>query len=265
MRTAETKTNLEGPEGISSWGTESRIMRFYAATHTGSRKNNEDSLFAPQGDGGFFAVVADGMGGHNAGEVASRIVVDTIERVLSGADPEKITKKGVENMLTVANTAVYSDATSNTERLGMGSTATVAVFSCSSVIIGQIGDSRAYLFRNDTLKQITKDHSYVQLLIESGHITHEQAQYHPQKNIITRAIGTEPSIEVDTFCFVREKDDIILLCTDGLSGVLSGDTMAGILHDGVEKAADTLVEAALSAGGTDNISVVIAYEGGGCG
>ena len=240
-------------------------MIYFAATHTGRRKNNEDSMFAPNGPDGFFAVVADGMGGHNAGEVASRIVVDTIVDALNGADlPERVTAKDIENMLIAANTAVYDNAKKNRERLGMGSTATVAVFKRDSMIVGQVGDSRAYLLSNGQLSQITKDHSYVQLLIDKGYITQEEAQYHPQKNIITRALGTEEAVQVDTITVPLGDGDTVLLCTDGLNGVVPDNSIADILRAGINTAADSLVEAALASGGRDNITVIIAQKGGDC-
>lgn len=237
-------------------------MRFYTKTHTGRRQNNEDSLFAPACADGFFAVVADGMGGHNAGEVASRIVVDTIVKTLEGTDPEMITDNNVRNILADANVSVYQNASENPGRIGMGSTATVAVFSCRQVIIGQIGDSRAYLFRAGTLKQITKDHSYVQLLVDNGYISNEEARHHPQKNIITRAIGTEAAVEPDVYAISFKDGDMLLLCTDGLNNVVTDDEIAAIISRDIETAAERLVDAALQAGGTDNISVIIACKGG---
>jgi protein phosphatase len=237
-------------------------MIYYAKTHTGCREKNEDSLFAPNGADGFFAVVADGMGGHNAGEVASRIVVDTVREMLENADPEIIRKSDVQNMLAAANTAVYKNALENPERIGMGSTATMAVFSRDKVMIGQIGDSRAYHFSNGKIKRITKDHSYVQLLIDSGYISEEDAKHHPQRNIITRAIGTESVVEADIYSISIKNGDTVLLCSDGLCGVLSDDDIASALSESIQTAADRLVDAALGSGGTDNISVVIAYKGG---
>ena len=237
-------------------------MIYYAKTHTGCRPKNEDSLFAPECVDGFFAVVADGMGGHNAGEVASRIVVDTIRESLEGSDPEKIKKSDVQSMLATANTAVYKNALENPERLGMGSTATVVVFTKDKAMIGQIGDSRAYLFSGGQLKQITKDHSYVQLLIDSGYISEEDAKHHPQRNIITRALGTESVVDADIYVVSMKDDDLILLCSDGLSGAVSNDDIAAILCDDIHTATDRLVSAALGNGGTDNISVVIARKGG---
>ncbi len=237
-------------------------MIYYAKTHTGCRQKNEDSLFAPECADGFFAIVADGMGGHNAGEIASSIVVDTIREKLDGVNPENIKKSDVQRMLATANTAVYKNAFENPERIGMGSTATVAVFSGEKVLIGQIGDSRAYLFSDGEIRQITKDHSYVQLLIDSGYISEEDAKHHPQRNIITRAIGTESVVEADIYTVAIKDGDIILLCSDGLSGTISDNDIADILRSDIHTAADRLVDAALSSGSTDNISVVIAHKGG---
>ena len=213
--------------------------------------------------GGFFAVVADGMGGHNAGDVASRIVVDTVVEALESADPETVTKEDVENILVSAsNRNVWENAQENRERSGMGSTATLAVFKNGQALVGQVGDSRAYLFREGVLTQITKDHSYVQRLIDDGYITEKQARYHPQRNVITRAIGTDTHVEVDVFTVALEENDCILLCSDGLNTAVRDDKIEEIMRTDKASCADRLVDAALKSGGKDNISVVIADMGG---
>lgn len=240
-------------------------MIFYAKTDIGNkRKSNEDSLYVPTESCGFFALVADGMGGHNAGEVASKIVSDTVKEYFQTFQRDDITLENIIDVLSIANTNVYKDAKLNKKRKGMGSTATLAIFQKNKVLIGQVGDSRAYIMRNGVMSQITKDHSYVQMLVDSGRITQEEAWVHPQKNIITRAIGTESYVNVDVFSLDMECRDVLLLCSDGLNSCVSDDKIAEILDADIKKAAERLVDAALKAGGSDNISVVIAVRDGDC-
>lgn len=238
-------------------------MIYYSKTDKGIvRSQNEDFIYAPQGSDGFFAVVADGMGGHQAGEVASRIVVDTVADALKNADPQSITKEDLCNILVEANRNVWNKARSDIKLKGMGSTATAAVFRNSEAIIGHIGDSRAYLFRDGGLLQITKDHSYVQMLIDNGYITKKEALRHPNRNVITRAVGTDESVEVDIFTVPLKKGDAILLCSDGLNAAVADKEIEAIMKRGIASAADKLIDAALKNGGDDNISVVIAYMDG---
>ncbi|MDD5018502.1 MAG: Stp1/IreP family PP2C-type Ser/Thr phosphatase [Eubacteriales bacterium] len=237
-------------------------MKFYAKTHKGHiRRNNEDSFYAAP-DGGFFAVVADGMGGHNAGDIASSIVVDTVVKSLRAVKPEDVTKETMLELLSSANKCVWDDAAKNAKRRGMGSTATVAVFHGDDALIGQVGDSRAYLFSGGVLSQITKDHSYVQMLIDTGYISHKEALLHPQRNIITRAVGIEPEVEADVYSVALKKEDCVLLCSDGLNAAVTDEDIADILNGEIESAADRLVDLALQRGGSDNISVIIACMDG---
>jgi protein phosphatase len=144
----------------------------------------------------------------------------------------------------------------------MGSTATAAVFRNNEALIGHIGDSRAYLFRDGSLTQITKDHSYVQMLIDNGYITKKDALRHPNRNVITRAVGTDEEIDVDIFIIPLKKGDAILLCSDGLNGLVTDREIASILKRGIATATDELINAALDHGGEDNVSVVLAYMDG---
>lgn len=235
-------------------------MKFYPRTHKGHiRKGNEDSLHA----GVFYAVVADGMGGHNAGDVASRILVDHIKDFFESKNPNAITSKHIKKCLFDANKKIWSNAKRNPKRKGMGTTATLAVFKKNKVFIGHVGDSRAYLFSNQKLTQITKDHSYVQQLIDSGEITATQASYHPHRNVITRAMGTNIDVKIDFYVTDIAKGDIVLLCSDGLISCVSDDDISSILSQNIESAADKLIDAALNCGGQDNISVVLALVEGG--
>lgn len=239
-------------------------MIYFAKTHKGNvRKLNEDAVYIPEDGIGFFAILADGMGGHNAGDVASSLVVNTVKAFLYDIEPASFSEGSVRDALCHANTLIWNESCTNANRSGMGSTATVAVFVDSGVYIGQVGDSRAYLYRDGNLSQITKDHSYVQLLIDRGFITQEDAARHPQKNIITRAMGTEPDVEVDTFVVELKENDIILLCSDGLNNAVSDDEIAKLLSSDLSLASENLIQAALDNGGTDNISVIIALFDGG--
>ncbi len=239
-------------------------MIYFAKTHQGKvRRNNEDSIYAPMIYGsGYFAVVADGMGGHNAGEVASGIVVDTLRERLNAVKPNDVTEILLRSAFTEANSRVLADARANPDRSGMGSTATAAVIYGDAAMIGHVGDSRAYLFREGLLKQLTRDHSYVQMLLDLGYINEQQAAEHPQKNIITRAVGTEEDMTADIYHVTLKDGDCLLLCTDGLNVMISDTQIAEILGGGFESAADQLVEAALEAGGADNVSVVLIVKDG---
>ena len=239
-------------------------MIYYAKTHKGNvRKLNEDAVYIPEDSTGFFAILADGMGGHNAGDVASSLVVNTVKSFLDDIEPASINEDSIRDALCHANTLIWNESCANANRNGMGSTATVAVFVDDVAFIGQVGDSRAYLYRDGVISQITKDHSYVQMLIDRGFIAKEDAERHPQKNIITRAVGTECDVEVDTFIVELKENDMILLCSDGLNNAVSDDEIAMLLSGDLSVAAERLIQAALGNGGTDNISVIIAAFNGG--
>ena len=230
-------------------------MKFYSITHKGHiRKNNEDSIFT----GEYYAVVADGMGGHNAGDVASQMIVDSIAVSFKDKKIDEITSRDVKKAISDANKEVWGNAKRNSERKGMGSTATLAVFKEKKVFIGQVGDSRAYKFSKGKLTQITKDHSYVQELVDAGHISIHEAENHPQRNVITRAVGTHIDIETDFFAVDIKSGDIILLCSDGLISCVSDKEIEDILVCDITTAAERLVDAALKCGGSDNISVIVA-------
>lgn len=238
-------------------------MTYYSRTHIGLvRKTNEDSCFATEVNGGFFAIVADGMGGHSGGEVASGIVIETARALLLEKTPCCLDQNDIRRLLVQANQNILDRAGQNSGLKGMGSTATLVFICGMRAIIGHVGDSRAYLFRDKKLSQLTKDHSYVQMLVESGYITQQEALVHPHRNIITRAIGTETNLEPDVWTDELKTDDVLLLCSDGLSSSISDEKIADILRGGIPEAADRLIEASLAAGGTDNISVVIVQMGG---
>jgi len=238
-------------------------MTFYTRTHIGLvRKKNEDSCFATEANGGLFAIVADGMGGHSGGEVASAIVIETARALLEEKKTHCLNREDVRKLLIRANKNVWAKACRDRSLSGMGSTATL-VFICGlKAIVGHVGDSRAYLFRDGNLTQLTKDHSYVQILVENGYITQEEALYHPHRNIITRAIGTDRVVEPDVMMLELTAGDVLLLCSDGLNSAIADAQIEEILRSGIPEAADGLIDASLDAGGPDNISVVIVQVDG---
>jgi protein phosphatase len=216
------------------------------------RPVNEDSAFARAP----VFVVADGMGGAQAGEVASRIAVEAFEQGLpdDGTPAERLEARAKE-----ANRRIYDLSRAAQERAGMGTTLTAAYLDDSNLAIAHVGDSRAYLFRDGELKRLTQDHSLVEELKQRGKLTEEQAAEHPQRSIITRALGPEPSVEVDTWNYPVKAGDVLLLCSDGLTSMLSEDRVAGILNqvDTLQHAAQKLIDEANEAGGRDNITVVL--------
>jgi serine/threonine protein phosphatase PrpC len=224
-----------------------------AQTDTGRhRPVNEDSAFARAP----MFVVADGMGGAQAGEVASRIAVEAFEQGLpdDGTPAERLAARAKE-----ANRRIYDLSQTAQERAGMGTTLTAAYLDDSELAIAHVGDSRAYLFRDGQLKRLTQDHSLVEELKARGKLTEEQAAEHPQRSIITRALGPEPTVEVDTWNYPVKAGDVLLLCSDGLTSMLSEDRVAAILNDAdtLQHAAQSLIDEANEAGGRDNITVVL--------
>ncbi|HET7051775.1 MAG TPA: Stp1/IreP family PP2C-type Ser/Thr phosphatase [Solirubrobacteraceae bacterium] len=222
-------------------------------TDTGrQRRDNEDNAFARAP----VFVVADGMGGAQAGEVASKIATETFKKGLpeSGSPEERLAERVRE-----ANHEIYELSRSDRERAGMGTTLTAAYVDDASVAIAHVGDSRAYLFREGTLERLTQDHSLVEELVRQGKLTPEQAAGHPQRSIITRALGPEANVEVDTWTYPVRAGDILLLCSDGLTTMISEDRVAEILGEAgaLDGTADALIDAANDAGGRDNITVVL--------
>src|SRR4051794_9933193 len=200
--------------------------------------------------------VADGMGGARAGEVASELATKTFEEHGESGDPPE---RQLTEIAQEANRRIYDLASQDESRRGMGTTLTGAMVSGQEVAIGHVGDSRAYRLRDGSLEQLTRDHSLVAELERTGQISPEAAEHHPQKSIITRALGPEPDVEVDTYTVPARDGDVFLLSSDGLTGMVSDDELASILDKApsLEDAAETLVRAANQNGGKDNITVVL--------
>src|SRR3954451_7592676 len=223
-------------------------------TDTGRQRHaNEDSYFARSP---VFAV-ADGMGGAQAGEVASRIAATTFER--RGRPKKEEPAEGqLETIAQAANRQIHKLAQEDSSRAGMGTTLTSALVRGDEVALGHVGDSRAYVLRDGQLKRLTKDHSLVEELRRQGRLTEEQAEEHPQRSIITRALGPEPSVNVDTMTFPARDGDVFLLCSDGLTTMVSDDEIREILVNSrnLRTAVNELVDAANRQGGRDNITAV---------
>lgn len=222
-------------------------------TDTGrQRRGNEDSAFARAP----LFVVADGMGGAQAGEVASRIAVEAFQGELpDGGSPEE----RLAGVAQVANRRIYEISRSEHERAGMGTTLTAVYVDERKLAVAHVGDSRAYLFRDGELGLLTQDHTLVGELVKRGKLTEEQAAEHPQRSIITRALGIDAEVEVDTSTYGARAGDIVLLCSDGLTSMISEEQIAAVLssESDLDVAANRLIDEANEAGGRDNITVIL--------
>ncbi len=232
-----------------------RIARTAVATHTGrKRRHNEDAyVCAPP----LFAI-ADGMGGARAGEVASNLAAAAVQAGEANGNG----KEGVAALIQAANRSVYERSSSDAEVAGMGTTMTVALVEDTTVTFGHVGDSRAYVLRDGALEQLTDDHSLVAELVRGGKLSAEEAEHHPQRSVITRALGTDPDVDVDTFTVEAREGDVFVLCSDGLTDMVGDEEIGEVLgkgRDSLEDAAKELVHRANKAGGQDNITV-IAFE-----
>lgn len=222
------------------------------------RKVNQDFVGFYEGNDISIYIVADGMGGHNAGEVASKIAVDTtisyIKSLQSIEDMESVLVESIK----LANEKIFELSKMKEELVGMGTTITAALVKNKRMVVANVGDSSCYIMNYYGINKITKDHSLVQQLIDEGSITEEEAARHPNKNIITRALGTNISVEIDTFEIDLSDMKKVILCTDGLSNLVSTSEMYDIiLNNNNEGACKMLVELSNLKGGRDNISVIV--------
>jgi protein phosphatase len=229
------------------------VGAYAVASDTGRRRRrNEDNyVVAPP----LFAV-ADGMGGAQAGEVASQLAASALEA--GDSDGLEGTQK-IDALIQEANRRIFDRASTDPTASGMGTTMTVALVEGMTVAIGHVGDSRAYLVRGDQMEQLTDDHSLVNELMKTGKLSEEEAQIHPQRSVITRAVGTDPDVDVDGFTIEAEEGDVILICSDGLTDMVGDEEILDVLHanrDDLEKAVKALVAAANRGGGEDNITAV---------
>lgn len=224
-------------------------------THVGKvRQNNEDAVIVC----GMLCGVADGMGGHQAGETASAAARDGLIAALRDEKPDPAL---LQQTVKKVNRQIFLRAQADEKLRGMGTTVSVIWLGGESVYVAHVGDSRVYRMQQGTLRQITEDHSLVGEMVRAGAITREQASTHPMRNVITRALGTEGSVEVDLLTVPRRADDLWLICSDGLYDMVSNDRIAEILRSHpIEQAADMLLQAALDGGGSDNISLVLVKD-----
>ncbi len=253
-------------------GGSERAIRLRSSAHTSIgqvRENNEDNVRLWTDDEFVVAVVADGMGGAVAGEEASRIAVDTI-RQSDSLDMPSIEPKGMDDDSIVrwlcdtirsANTNIVERASTNPELRGMGTTMTLAFVRSNRAIIAHVGDSRAYLVDGHSrrINQITADHSFVEALVAAGHLTQEQAEEHPMRNVLYRALGQNEDVDVDVYELILRPGDRLVLCSDGLTRHVKAHEIADITLDEADPdlAAEALIDLANSRGGEDNVSVII--------
>ena len=231
------------------------IGRVGAVTDPGrTRRHNEDAyVIEPP----LFAI-ADGMGGAQAGEVASRLATAALKEAGANGGGEQ----RISDLIQEANRRVYDRSSSDPNTSGMGTTITVALVEEDRVSFGHVGDSRAYLIRNARMEQLTEDHSLVNELLKTGKLSREEAETHPQRSVITRALGTDPDVDVDTFSVQAETGDLFLLCSDGLTDMVPEDSILDVVErhrEDIDGALRALVKAANRGGGQDNITVV-AFE-----
>lgn len=240
------------------------MLKIYSKSDIGLiRQTNQDACKSGTfPDGAAWAVVCDGMGGVNGGNIASNLAVDCISDQMQSSYTPGMSDNSIKNLITTAiynaNITIHDKAKDDTELNGMGTTVVAAILSNGLAHIAHAGDSRAYLLSKDGIKQLTVDHSMVQEMVNKGDLTEQQAKIHPQKNIITRALGVEPSILIDYCEKEFLSDDLLLICTDGLTNYIDAEQiyrLSGTMN--AESLTEKLVMLAKDCGGGDNITVVI--------
>ena len=239
-------------------------MRIFAKTDLGkAREMNEDFYYISDKDDGIkLYILADGMGGYNGGEIASKLATSSAKSYIETNffqiqhDKESILKL-IGNAIEYANMVVYEKAKENAELVNMGTTLEVCLIYNNKVFIGHVGDSRVYRIRKEFIRKLTKDHSYVQELVKDGTITKEEAENHPKKNMLMKALGCTPYVEPDVMVKGFLKDDVILICSDGLTNMVKEEEIFETIKSNVQKSCDRLVNRANEMGGYDNITVII--------
>ena len=231
-------------------------------TDIGGRSTNEDKILARCFNGKHLLAVADGIGGHAAGEVASNLALTEIEKNLRLNPGEEEIKESMKEAVTRANREIHSLSKEKYEYDGMGTTLVMALIRQDKVFIANVGDSRAYCINRSQIKQITRDHSVVQELLEGGIITEEEVPQHPYRGTLTRALGVEPEVKVDIYDSALKPEEILLLCSDGLTDALKNEEIGDVISstDNLDKACADLIRQAKESGARDNISVILARE-----
>lgn len=241
-------------------------MKVFGKTDIGAyRESNQDAFEAGVFEtGDCWAVVCDGMGGVSGGQVASKICVEKVTDSIKRGYRSNMTIKTAQNLLNsaicAANASVFDEAQKDKTLSGMGTTVVAVMVIRGIAVIAHVGDSRAYLVRDD-IKLVTKDHSLVQYLVDSGKITEDEAKVHPDRNVITRAVGILSFVDVD-FDIVDVDENSILVCTDGLSGSVENNKILDVIKEFGESSADVLIETAIKSGSRDNITAVLLYNQG---
>ncbi|MBR6396934.1 MAG: Stp1/IreP family PP2C-type Ser/Thr phosphatase [Lachnospiraceae bacterium] len=239
-------------------------MNAFSVTNVGKvRKSNQDSVFrseTPIGNLPNLFIVADGMGGHNGGDEASRLCIDSMCEYINNEKEEQSIIPIMEGAIRFANSVIYEKSLEDPGLSGMGTTVVAAVIDNGVLYVANVGDSRLYYVEGDSLRQITEDHSLVEEMVKKGDLDRSEARFHPNKNIITRAIGVGKVIDIDYFELHTAKGGIVLLCSDGLSNMLSDSEIVSAIKSGDGQAdiiARTLVDKANDNGGKDNITVIV--------
>lgn len=241
-------------------------MRIYGMTDIGLvREENQDSFAITDFENGVFAVLCDGMGGHSSGKEAAQLACTVIMEKFKASYSSNLSLSSVRNLMfscvNAANSTVFAEAVKNPAKAGMGTTCVTVFCRGNDVLIVNVGDSRAYLNTAESIKQLTDDHTVVRMLIENGDISEEQAHTHPQQSCLTMAVGVERNISPDYFEVNINCNDVILLCSDGLTRYCSDDEIHEIINNNnLEDLPDLLINHANSHGGRDNITVVVFSE-----
>ncbi len=239
-------------------------MKVFTKTDIGkTRSMNQDSFYISENDNGLnLCILADGMGGYKGGEIASKVAVTAVSKFITekfdgiSKDKDSILDL-LEDAILFANSAIYEESEADEELQDMGTTLEVMLIYKQKVYIGHVGDSRIYRIRKNNMKKITTDHSYVEKLIQDGEITREESYNHPKKNLLIKALGTDEEVEPDLIYTVLNKNDMLIICSDGLTNMIPEKEILDIvLNNSSENVADVLVDEANEAGGLDNITVI---------
>ena len=237
-------------------------MKLFGKTDIGlARESNQDAFsFGSFDNGSCWAVVCDGMGGVSGGQIASSICVEKVSEAIKRGYRDNMNLSSAKNLLSTAinaaNSAVFRQAQESLEFKGMGTTVVAVIVLGRLAVVAHVGDSRAYHI-NEDIKAVTKDHSFVQLLVDTGKITEEEAKMHPDRNVITRAVGIEHVVDVEIDIVDINKGDKLLICTDGLNGYVSDADILKVVNEYGDSSSEKLVETANNSGGRDNVTVVI--------
>ena len=220
------------------------------------RSSNQDAVFFSEDLN--LCIVADGMGGHNAGEIASELAVETIKNYIEFNKKIISNTDLILNSINEANSKIYLESIKNEKYSGMGTTCSLFLCEDSNIFIGHVGDSRIYYITDDLINQLTEDHTLVESLVKSGEITREAAKLHPKRNVILRALGTDSDVKIDTFQYSVVNKSKILICSDGLTSEISDEEIFDIINNNtLEKSVEVLVSRANEYGGADNITVLL--------